>query len=217
MNGMQDISIHVIDTETVRSADCRLLESRMPGRYAKAMRYRFERDRLLCLGAGLLMMDVLGIRDEEELRFGPFGKPYAPGRQTFSISHSGSRCILACGGEAQIGADLEEIKPRHLDLAKRVFTGNEQIWMAEDPEERFFMLWTWKESVMKATGMGMTLTPESFEVLPFAEGKPVRIADRNWYAWGGRLAQSRVGVCLEEPFGQVRLVEYRGSAKGGSG
>ena len=36
----------------------------MPERMKRAVRYRFEKDRLLCIGGGLLMRHVVGIRDE---------------------------------------------------------------------------------------------------------------------------------------------------------
>ena len=196
---MKEILIHMIRTETVRETDCRLLAECMPGRFAKAMRYRREEDRLLCLGAGLLMMNALGIRNEREIRYGQYGRPYVPGMQAFSISHSGSLCILACGEAARIGADIEEINERHTDIAKAVFTENEFAWMEKDLTERFFQLWTWKECVMKATGMGMNLTPSSFEVLPFTQGEPARILGRLWYPWGDRLEKSCLGVCADAP------------------
>ena len=203
---MKKILIYIIRTETVRKTDCTFLAESMPHRFEKAMRYRFERDRLLCLGAGLLM-NRFGIRDEKEIRYGRFGRPYVPGMQGFSISHSGSICILACGDAAHIGADIEEINERHTGIAKAIYTEKELEWMKGDPVERFFRLWTWKECVMKATGMGINLAPKRFEVLPFTQGEPSRIQGRLWYSWGERLEQSCISVCADEPFGRVRLVE----------
>ncbi len=77
--------------------------------------------------------------------------------------------------------------------------------MQKDPLERFFRLWTLKESVMKATGLGMNLPPGSFEVLPLAEGKPATILGRCWYAWEGQADPCRISVCTEEPFEKVRV------------
>ena len=203
---MKEALIYTIRTEAVRKADCSLLAERMPKRVEKAMRYRFERDRLLCLGAGLLMTEALGIRDERELRYGAYGKPYAPGYPAFSISHSGTCCILACGEAPDIGADIEEICEAHAGVAPAVYTEAEQAWMKEDPVIRFFRLWTWKESVMKAAGLGMSLAPRSFEALPFAEGKPVRVLGRSWYARETELDNCRISVCADEPIGGLRLV-----------
>ncbi|HAM15316.1 MAG TPA: hypothetical protein DCP91_05570 [Eggerthellaceae bacterium] len=205
---MVEISIHVITTETVRQTDCRLLAERMPARFQRAMRYRFERDRLLCLGAGWLMMEALGVRDEREIRYGSYGKPYVPGKRAFSISHSGTCSILACGEAKRIGADIEEVDERNIDIASKVYTERELAWMDRDRVERFFRLWTWKECIMKATGMGFNLEPRSFEVLPFTVGQPTWVAGHRWHAWEGQLGQSRIAVCADEPIGQVHLVEY---------
>ena len=62
--------LHAIRTGSVRSLNPDELKRKMPERTKKAERYLHEKDRLLCLGGGLLMINVLGLRDEKELRFG---------------------------------------------------------------------------------------------------------------------------------------------------
>ena len=104
----------------------------MPERAEKAGRFHLEGDRLLCLGAGYLMMHALGIRSESEIRLGGYGKPYAPGYPPFSISHSGDWCILASGAGRDIGVDIEALRQSHLDLAPAVYTPRELAWMAEE-------------------------------------------------------------------------------------
>jgi len=79
--------------------------------------------------------------------------------------------------------------------------------MAADPTDRFFRLWTWKESLMKAAGLGMSLEPRSFEVLPFAEGKPVLLRGSAWHAAGGSLEGYRYSVCSDVPIGRVLWTE----------
>ncbi len=207
---MNDIVIHTVRTDTVAEKDLARLAERMPLRAQRAARFRRPADRLLCLGAGLLLLDGLKIADEQMIRCGPYGKPSVPGCPPFSISHSGARCILAClaRGEAKdIGADIEETDVRHLDAAPAVFTEAELNWMRDDPVSRFFRLWTWKESVMKATGLGMNLDPRGFEVLPFAEGGPVRVLGRTWYAAGDKLDGNWFSVCADAPIGKLSLAE----------
>lgn len=206
---MTDVTIYAIRTDKVRQMDPAALEAAMPERADRARRYRFEKDRLLCLGAGFLLLEGLGIRNEAELRYGENGKPYAPGYPAFSLSHSGAWCVLAKGREnGSIGADIEEINERHTDVAPEVYTASEQAWMRADPVNRFFRLWTWKESVMKATGLGMSLEPRSFEVLPFAEGKEIRIRGRQWYAQGGEWDNCMFSVCSDSPVGEVRWMIF---------
>ncbi|MBR4577352.1 MAG: hypothetical protein IKO25_09120, partial [Clostridia bacterium] len=90
---MKDMTVWAIRTENVRRLDISGLEALMPQRMEKAKRFRFEKDRLLCIGAGYLMIQALGIRNESVLRYGANGKPFAPGYSAFSLSHSGQWCV----------------------------------------------------------------------------------------------------------------------------
>ena len=207
---MSEITVYAIRTDTVRQLDPGDLEAAMPERAARAGRFRFEKDRLLCLGAGWLMMKGLGIRRESELRFGENGKPFASGYPAFNLSHSGAWCILATGEGQAIGVDIEEINEKHTDVAHHVYTAPELHWMEEDPLNRFFQLWTWKESVMKATGSGLKLEPRSFEVLPFARGEGIRMQEKTWYARGGAWDNCMFSVCTEEPAERIRWIVREG-------
>ena len=204
---MNEITVYAIRTDTVRRLDSEEVEKVLPGRAARARRFRFEKDRLLCLGAGFLLIRALGIRSEAEIHYGAMEKPFAPGYPAFNLSHSGEWCILATGDTRTVGADIEEIDERHIDVAPNVYTEAELRWMAEDPVNRFFRLWTWKEGVMKATGLGMSLEPLTFEALPFAEGKGIRILDRMRYNSEGKRDHCMFSVCTEEPADRIRWEE----------
>lgn len=133
------VLVFALHTDTVRGTDLSEMALRMPERMKKAARYRFERDHLLCIGAGLLMLSALGIPDESALVFGAFGKPYAPGYPAFSLSHSGNWCVLARDPDP-VGIDLEKPVESALSAAPRVFIPAELAWMSESPTERFFQL-----------------------------------------------------------------------------
>ena len=83
-------ALHAIRTDAVRRLDWTPLYDCLPERMEKAGRFRFERDRLLCVGAGFLLLEALGLRDESALRYGENGKPYLPGGPAFNLSHSGN-------------------------------------------------------------------------------------------------------------------------------
>ena len=205
-----EVTVYAIKTDTVQKWDLSRLEQSMPERMKKANRFLFEKDRLLCLGAGILLHETLGISSEALIRYGKNGKPFAPGYPAFSLSHSDQWCLLAAGGNCQqIGVDVEEISERNIDIASAVYTESELIWMKSDPVNRFFRLWTWKESLMKATGLGMQLEPQSFEVLPFAEGRSVYAAGQAWYAWAGGMEGYRYSICADQPVHDAIWKEIR--------
>ena len=200
------VSVYAIHSETVRRMDWGVLYARLPVRMEKTDRYRFERDRLLSAGAGILLLQVLGLREESELQCGEYGKLSAPGYPAFNLSHSGEWCVLATG-EGELGVDIERMDAAHLRIAPKVYTPAELQWMNEHPLERFYRLWTWKESVMKATGQGMRLEPRGFEVLPFAKDEPILLNGQHWYACDGALEDCRYSVCAPYPL-KTELIIY---------
>lgn len=202
---LRAVSVFALHADAVREMDWEPVQRRLPGRIEMANRYRFERDKLLCIGAGLLLLKAVGIRDETELRYGEYGRPFAPGYPDFNLSHSGEWCVLAVG-EKQIGVDIERVDSANLHVAPMVYTAAELAWMEESPLERFHVLWTLKESVMKATGQGMNLGPESFEVLPFCFGASVALRGCIWHASHGALGEYRYSVCASYPM-KVDLVQ----------
>lgn len=98
------------------------------------------------------------------------GKPFVKNRTDayFNISHTGR--YVACGvGDAPVGVDVEEIKPVDLKIAERFFNMNEYNYLLAQSEalrtERFFELWTMKESYIKLQGAGLSIPLNSFNVL----------------------------------------------------
>lgn len=158
------MKIYGIHIQTVEKLPCEYLMRLMPERYARSEKFLRKDDRLRSLGAGFLMHHVLGIRSSD-LRYGKYGKPYVPGGIEFSISHGGNWAVLAADRHC-VGVDIEPIRTEHPAVADKVLSANELHWMQQDPLPRFHILWTIKESIMKATGRGMQLAPAQFEVQP---------------------------------------------------
>ncbi len=158
----------------------------LPGRHLigmarreRLLRYLRREDQARCLAAGLLLRRVLGIC-EDKLCKGPYGKPYLPDGRQFNLSHSGRYVILGVSN-AEIGVDVEKIAPFDDRVVRRCFTAEEKAWLYEtDSENRFYRLWTAKESVMKATGAGFHMPPETFCVLPMEDGLHM-ISGKQWY------------------------------------
>ena len=140
-----------------------------PARWVRMQRYLKPEDQIRCLTAGLLLRMAFGERIPE-MRENTQGKPYLPLGPFFNLSHSGTYVVLGVS-EHEIGVDIEQIAPFDDRVARRCYTEKELAWLyAQNNTEAFYRLWTAKESIMKATGLGFTLPPESFSVLPMEDG-----------------------------------------------
>jgi 4'-phosphopantetheinyl transferase len=94
------------------------------------------------------------------------GKPAlrVPGPElVFNVSHSGNAGLIAiarAGHIADIGVDIEQCRPVDaLALAATAFSPAECTWLdaCDDDErlDRFYALWTAREALAKATGVGI--------------------------------------------------------------
>lgn len=135
----------------------------------RARRFHHEPDRIHYLARRATVRRLLGCYLGIEprlvpLRAHPAGKPMLDLAQTtvhFSLSASASLGLFAFTTAGAIGVDLELIRPfPELDRAiEDQFTGREGVALnGLPPAERlraFFRVWTMKEAMVKATGLGM--------------------------------------------------------------
>lgn len=141
-----------------------------PERKARADRYLRQEDQLRCIAAEALLRFCLGTADYT-LEKNEFGKPRIAGREDFhyNLSHTGNWVVLAWSKQ-EIGIDIEQIlwDDSKVRLARRFFTENEQAYVFREPEnqpERFFQIWTAKESYLKYLGTGLRKSLTSFDML----------------------------------------------------
>ena len=148
----------------------------------RAGRFRHDGARrryVLCRGAlRSLLCNALSCRNRQlALCAAEHGKPFATvdGKRAaigFNVSHSGSHGLIALAPEGQVGIDVEERVPRrNLGLlAEAVLGPNEQaeVMAASGAEQLhlFLDLWTMKEALTKAHGMGLSMDASAFEIPP---------------------------------------------------
>ncbi|MEO8589314.1 MAG: 4'-phosphopantetheinyl transferase superfamily protein [Flavobacteriales bacterium] len=131
----------------------------------RAARFRFEPDReRYIIGHGLLR-ELLGRylgEDPSLVRMarGEFGKPYIEGSPLhFNLSDTKDAVLIAFAHGQEIGADVETMTRTvdHQAVSEHYFTPEEieDIAQADDGKRRFLELWTRKEAVLKASGVGI--------------------------------------------------------------
>lgn len=136
-----------------------------PAEKERMMRFRFEKDQeRFLLGHGLLRM-VLGMylkRAPERVAFerGRYGKPFIKGHPIqFNMSDTKDAIAIAVSNERPLGVDIETTTRHvnHVEVGAHYFTPAEigSIEDAPDGKRRFLELWTRKEAVLKASGVGI--------------------------------------------------------------
>ncbi|MEH0544428.1 4'-phosphopantetheinyl transferase superfamily protein [Streptomyces sp. B21-105] len=117
---------------------------------------------------------------------GPHGKvrldvPDDPAPYDFSVTHSGALVGVAVSPDGAVGLDVEDVDvPLDVDAAARTaLSGSELAALhALPPAERhpaFLRVWTRKEAVLKALGVGLRLPLRGLEVSP-PEAPPALLA-----------------------------------------
>ncbi|MED4445711.1 4'-phosphopantetheinyl transferase family protein [Bacillus thuringiensis] len=100
-----------------------------------------------------------------------YGKPYLIGYNNFqfNISHSGNFLVCAVD-DKPIGIDIEKVKYiEYKDIAKRFFSVSEFDYIDKEEDlptqlNKFYEIWTLKESYIKCCGQGLSIPLKSFSI-----------------------------------------------------
>lgn len=108
--------------------------------------------------------------DSLKISHNKYGKPILlkPKGVYYNISHSGDWVVCAVDNNP-IGIDVELIRKIDINnIARRFFSKNEYIDLLNrenDSLRYFYILWTLKESYIKAIGKGLTIPLDSFSFI----------------------------------------------------
>ena len=174
---MDEVMLTLLPVECLRphlGDTARLLPAE---RYEQLSRYRQAEDRLRCFASSLLLQKATQGR---RISYNEAGKPLAEGL-FFNLSHSGAYAVLA-EADGPVGVDIEKMVP-YGDWAREALTAREYEWMLRgkderDRQERFYRLWTRKESLVKCEGQGFALSPGEISTMPVDEAELI--------AYGGK-------------------------------
>jgi len=196
----------------------------------RASRFHFEKDARRFIVARGSVRSILGAYTEsraENLRFSysPEGKPSLEQPASdirFNVSHSRDVALLAIARGRNLGVDVEwkneEIEVEK--LAERFFSTQEhRSLLCQAPGKKvaaFFRGWTCKEAFLKAQGMGLSRSLNSFDV-DMNVGQPARLlatrpdateAD-HWFLGELEVAeQYAAAVAVEGQIGELSALRY---------
>jgi len=175
-----EVQVWRVDLEAVRAEEPRWQRLLSSDESMRAARFHFPVDRQSFVAARALLRTILAgylTADPKGLSFSyskkekpSLGPDQADSGVTFNVSHSGGIALLAFARRREIGIDVEQVR-RDFDveaIAKRFFSTQEQEQLVVLPKEKrfeaFFRCWTRKEAYIKATGDGLSLPLDQFDV-----------------------------------------------------
>lgn len=131
-------------------------------RREQALKYKHLFGQFCCLKSWLMLFENVEISRfrDVEWRYNEHGKPYIEGGPYFSISHCKEGIAVAIDDQP-IGIDIEAIRHANEYLIERTMNEEERLAISELGMREFTRLWTQKEAVVKAEGVGI----QSFEQL----------------------------------------------------
>ncbi len=142
-----------------------------PEKQERIKRFNFFRDARNCLLGDVLsrveICRTTGLSNKQlEFSNNTYGKPFLINntRIHFNISHAGHyiACVVS---DEPVGIDIELIKPMDIVIAERLFTPDETAYIIDNEcEQRFYEVWTKKESHIKWEGKGLHIPLTSFNV-----------------------------------------------------
>lgn len=147
---------------------------------AKANKYLFAKDRdnfVMARGVlRIILSDYIDIAPREiRFSYNCYGKPALntpSGHKyvNFNVSHSGRIALVAIAIEQEVGVDVESIgeKSSILETAQLFFSPAENTMLSQCPshlkKDFAFGIWTRKEAVLKAVGLGFAYPPHRLTV-----------------------------------------------------
>jgi len=156
----------------------------------RSERFHFEEDRRRFIIRQGILRKILGRYlgvEPSRLQFcyGKNGKPaladtFGKEKVRFNSSHSEGLALYAFTHDREIGVDVEHIRdiPEMEQITERFFSARENAVFHTLPEskkkEAFFNCWTRKEAFIKATGDGLSLPLDRFDV-SLVPGEPARL------------------------------------------
>lgn len=215
----------IIDQDDAALSPRRMAELTLDERH-RLNRFRNISDRArFLIGRSLMrygLRTLFGI-ERGELDFGPHGKPQladsAHADITVSLSHSVNVVACAFARNASIGLDVEAMG-NHEDIAtagSQHLAADERAYLRRLPthqqNEVFVRLWTLKEAVAKATGLGLQLSLDSFVVAL----NPVRLISAgaeiedipNWRLYEKVIGDVRFATVVRRDHHDATTVAYR--------
>ncbi|HEX3470576.1 MAG TPA: 4'-phosphopantetheinyl transferase superfamily protein [Silvibacterium sp.] len=205
------------------------------GEQDRAGRFRFQhltRSFIVDHGRLRLILGAYTRSNPEDLVFSlnKFGKPRLEDLDSglrFNLSHTEGLTLLALCLDAEIGIDVEAVRPMEdwQEVARSHFSIREndalKSTIRSDRQNAFFRCWTRKEAFLKANGHGLSMPLDSFAVSLAPEEFPALLdcawdphETSRWLLFSLELGQKFIGaLAIENHEWKIRSFDWTGLPK----
>ena len=212
------IQLYLLETEKLNNDEIftKYYNRLSPYRKEKTDKMRMRKDKNLSLAVGIIIDTYLKRinMNEKDMHYSSeeYGKPYFENLKNlhFNASHSGEIALCAFS-DNEVGCDIEIISKSNTDLAKRFFARGEYEFIISTNEkcndkysqqtERFYRIWTLKESFLKLTGEGISNGLDTFEIRFKNDNTPTVIKNSTllpFYFKEYSFKNYRIALCSKE-------------------
>lgn len=132
----------------------------------------------------------------KDLKRSPTHKPYLENGPFFSISHSGNFVLIGFSCETELGVDIEQIKKINTEDLAGYFHQEEYVFLKNKnfDEDSFYRVWTRKEALLKAIGIGFL---EGLDQVSVLDDKIT--LEKTWHLSEVQLIEGyKISVCIEK-------------------
>ncbi len=176
-------------------------------RKQKSENYIFEKDKKLCLGAGVALdigLHEFNLKEKDvKISYSKYGKPYLEDYPLicFNLSHSYKKAMCVISNK-EVGCDIEHIATIKEKVANKMFSNIEKEYLknSKNKEEDFYKIWVAKESFLKAIGTG--ITKNICEISIIFENNQIKINQnidsRKWKIEESKRDNYIYAVCYQE-------------------
>ncbi|MBL8520444.1 MAG: 4'-phosphopantetheinyl transferase superfamily protein [Betaproteobacteria bacterium] len=167
---LKGVALWRVELDSIDLAEARSALS--PDEWQRTLRFAFDIHRNRFAAARFALRRVIGeslgcAPDALRISVGPHGKPYLPAATHchFNVSHSDGVGLIALSRSGPVGVDIEIVNEvRDLSTVSPGFMSPSELalWKslcATDREQAFYLCWTRKEAVLKASGLGLHHDP----------------------------------------------------------
>lgn len=196
-----------------------------PEEKAKAHRFRFEKDQKRYIVTHGILRKLLSKylnTKPLDIRFGETGrhKPIISFPAThllFNISHSGDAIAIGILNQKErpskdidFGVDIEQFKTSrdHQVIAKYYFSAQERFYLNQErTNDLFYVYWTRKEALLKASGIGLLGDIQQLEVAEAQQKIPIK--NQDWAVFANKNYQVMTFLMEKELMGSIAIAGYK--------